>query len=567
MERIKEKQKKDFQTVRWIYGKTKGQRFCLLTLIVSNILGALLSVWFALVCRNLVDGAVTADKHRLILYAVLLFAIILTQILMGLITSTMTECVLANLSISFQDGMLEALLKNDYSKIVSYHSGELLNRMFSDVGIVVNGAINLLPSAAYLVFRLIGAAVVLIVLSPMFTILFLLVGVLICVVMTLMRNRIKHLHKDVQEAGGKVRSYLQEALSSLLVVRVFGAEQRVREKAMDDQNEYRQIRRKRWKIGLLGNVGFDLIFQMGYFLAMVWGCFGIFYGTLTYGTLTAMLQLVNQIQSPFAGFSGLISQYYTVLASAERIMEIEELPKAPAETINRDAFYENLSAITFNHVDFTYGRTPVLEDVCAVIQKGDIVSITGISGGGKSTLFLLLMGAYLPTAGEVSFQTMNGVLTAGCNVRGLFAYVPQGNYLFSGTLRENVTFLRKDIPEEKIWEALCFACADEFVRELPQKLETPLGEKGHGLSEGQMQRIAIARAILSGAPILLLDEATSALDEATEAELLRNIRLLQNKTCLVVTHRKAALGICTKQLVLEDRKIIEKMIDKEMCDV
>lgn len=558
MKRVKEKQKKDFQTVRWIYGKTKGQRLQMLTLILSNILGALLLVWFALVCKNLVDGAVAAEKDKLILSAVLLFAIILTQILISLITSAVNERLLANLSISFQDGMLAALLKNDYAKIISYHSGELLNRMFSDVGIVVNGAINLLPSAAYLVFRLVGAAAVLIVLSPTFTMLFLLVGVFICVVMMFMRDKLKHLHKEVQEAGGKVRSYLQEAISSLLVVRVFGAESRVQEKAMEYQNEYRQIRRKRWKISLLGSVGFDLIFQMGYFLAMVWGCIGIFYGTLTYGTLTAMLQLVNQIQSPFAGFSGLISQYYTVLASAERMMEIEELPESSVAPIEREQFYENLSAITFRHVDFTYGRAMVLKDICAVIQKGDIISITGISGGGKSTMFLLLMGAYLPSAGEIYFETKDGLHSAGNNVRGLFAYVPQGNYLFSGTLRDNVTFLQKNVPEEQVWDALHFACADEFVRQLPQGLETPLGEKGHGLSEGQMQRIAIARAILSGAPILLLDEATSALDEATEAQLLKNIRMLQDKTCLVVTHRKAALEICNKHLTLEDGKLSEK---------
>lgn len=559
MKILKEKQKQDFQTVHWIYSKTKGQRLRLLALVVSNIFGALLSVWFALVCKNLVDGAVAADKHRLILYAVLLLAVILVQILMNLLSSAMTECVYANLSISFQDDMLATLLKKEYSQIASYHSGELLNRMFSDVGIVVNGAINLLPSATYLIFRLVAASAVLIVLSPSFTLLFLMVGALICVVMTLMRSKFKYLHKEVQQAGGKVRSYLQEALSSLLVVRVFEAEDKVREKAIECQNQYRQARRKRWVIGLLGGVGFSTIFQMGYFLAMVWGCFGIFYGTLTYGTLTAMLQLVNQIQSPFAGFSGLISQYYTVLASAERMMEIEELPEEPVETIERDKFYDDLSFITFDHVDFTYGRTPVLEDVCIKIPKGEIVSFTGLSGGGKSTLFLLLMGAYRPTAGKIHFQTTNGLQITGSHVRGLFAYVPQGNYLFSGTLWENVTFLRKDISEERIWEALHLACAEDFVRELPLGLETMLGEKGHGLSEGQMQRIAVARAILSGAPILLLDEATSALDEVTEALLLRNIQSLQNRTCMVVTHRKAALAICQKHFVLEDGKITEKI--------
>lgn len=194
----------------------------------------------------------------------------------------------------------------------------------------------------------------------------------------------------------------------------------------------------------------------------------------------------------------------------------------------------------------------MLVDVCATIPKGEIVSITGISGGGKSTLFLLLLGAYLPTSGEIVVHREDGGRESFRQVRGLFAYVPQGNYLFSGTLRENVTFLQKDISEDRIWEALRLACAEDFVRDLPKGLDTPLGEKGHGLSEGQMQRIAVARALLSGAPILLLDEATSALDEETEAKLLKNIQNLQNRTCLVVTHRKAALGICHRHLIIEN---------------
>lgn len=548
------KQEKDIQTVRWIYGQTKGKRLRLLALVACNVLSALLSVWFALVCRSLIDSAVRAERQTLILSAGLLLGTILLQILTGLLCGALTEEASVTLTAGLQDSLLGALLKNNYTRIAAYHSGELLNRMFSDVGIVVDGILDLVPSAAYLTFRLLGAVAVLLVLAPGFTLLFLLGGAGICGVMLLMRGKFKHLHKQVQESGGRVRSYLQEALSSLLVIRVFGAESRVREGAAACQEAYRQASRRRWMVNMLGGTGLRLIFQMGNFLALVWGCVGIFLGKLTYGTLTATMQLVGQIQGPIAGFSGLVSQYYAVLASAERLTEIEELPEEAAAEIDRDVFYENLQEITFDHVDFTYGRSGVLEDVCAVIPKGEIVSITGVSGGGKSTLFLLLLGACQPVSGSMWFRTAEGKLPYH-NIRGLFAYVPQGNCLFSGTLRENVTFLRRDVSDDRVWEALRLSCAEEFVRELPQGLETPLGEKGHGLSEGQMQRIAIARAVLSDAPILLLDEATSALDEATEARLLQNIQRLQNRTCLVVTHRRAALAICGKHLLLEDGKL------------
>lgn len=553
-------QKQDIPTLRWIYAQTTGQRLRLLILVVCNTLAALLSVYLALVYRSLIDGAVAADKGKLILSIGTLVGAIVLQFAIGLLSSSVMEQTTVNLTISLQDSLLKSLLKNRYSKIIDYHSGELLNRMFSDVGIVVNGITSLVPSAAYLLFRLIGAVAVLAVLAPGFTLLLLAAGVGICGVMLLMRGRFKHLHKQVQETQGRVRSYLQETLSSLLVIKAFGAEQRVRDQTMAHQMEYRRVRRKRWMVGLLGGMGLRMVVQAGYFLAMVWGCVGIFHGTLTYGTMTATLQLVSQIQGPFTGFSGLISQYYSLLASAERIMEIEELPEEETAGISRDDFYQNLEGISFQHVNFTYGRTPVLEDVCATIPKGQIVAITGISGGGKSTLFLLLLGAYLPTAGEITVLTEAGERQPFRQVRGLFAYVPQGNYLFSGTLRENVTFLRRDISDQQVWEVLRLACAEDFVQDLPQGLDTPLGEKGHGLSEGQMQRVAIARALLSGAPILLLDEATSALDEETEAKLLQNIRSLQNRTCLVVTHRKAALSICRRHLVLKDGRITEKIL-------
>lgn len=557
---MKQEKTKSLPTLRWLFTQTIGQRLRLLALVVCNTLAALLSVYLALVYRSLIDGAVAADKGKLILSIGTLVGAIVLQFAIGLLSSSVMEQTTVNLTISLQDSLLKSLLKNRYSKIIGYHSGELLNRMFSDVGIVVNGITSLVPSAAYLLFRLIGAVAVLTVLAPGFTLLLLAAGVGICGVMLLMRGRFKHLHKQVQEAQGRVRSYLQETLSSLLVIKAFGAEQRVRDQTMAHQMEYRRVRRKRWMVGLLGGMGLRMVVQAGYFLAMVWGCVGIFHGTLTYGTMTATLQLVSQIQGPFTGFSGLISQYYSLLASAERIMEIEALPEEETAGISRDDFYQNLEGISFQHVDFTYGRTPVLEDVCATIPKGEIVAITGISGGGKSTLFLLLLGAYLPTAGEITVLTEAGERRPFRQVRGLFAYVPQGNYLFSGTLRENVTFLRRDISDQQVWEVLRLACAEDFVQDLPQGLDTPLGEKGHGLSEGQMQRIAIARALLSGAPILLLDEATSALDEETEAKLLQNIRSLKNRTCLVVTHRKAALSICRRRLVLEDGRITEKIL-------
>lgn len=552
------KRSHDLQTLRWMYSWSKGQHVRILFLIVINTVYALLSVGFALVCKGIVDSAVQGMRGSLIRYAVFLFFLIVSQAVFGLTTQAIREYVGVRLRIGFQERVLRLLLQKDYSAVAGFHSGELLNRMFSDVGIVVGGIVSILPAVSYLAFRLAGAAVALTMLDPEFTLLFLAAGVLICLVMTFLRGKLKSLHRSVQEAEGQVRSFLQDTLESMLVVKVFGTGERILGKAAEFQQAYFKAGMKRRAAGIVANAGVGFIFQTGYFLAMVRGCLGILHGSMTYGTLTAMLQLVNQIQSPIAGFSSVFSQIYSMLASAERIMELEALPEEAGNCVReRREQYQCLRGIRFEHVDFTYGRNQVLSDVCVLIEKGDFVSLTGLSGGGKSTLFLLMLGAYPVSAGRVVFTFTEEPceLLPDKSTRQLFAYVPQGNYLLSGTLRENLTFFKSDVEEAEIWRALRTACAEKFVREFPDGLETCLGERGHGLSEGQMQRIAIARALLSGAPILLLDEATSALDEETEAELLRNIEALKNRTCLIVTHRRAALDICNKHLVVKNGRV------------
>lgn len=560
---------KDAAALRWLWDKARGQRLRCLGVIALDGVGALSSVALALASRELVDSAVAGDSWRLGWSALVMLALAAGGIAVSIASRALTEYLASRLTITLQQGLLSVLYQKSYAGIARFHSGELLNRMFSDVGVVVGGMTGLPPAAAYLGFRLAGAAAALLVLAPGLALVFLSVGVLVCLAMTLLRGLLKGMHKRVQEAQGDVRSFLQEALGSLLVTKVFRAEERILGRSSGFQEKYFSIRMKRQRFSLLGSAGFGLMFQGGYFLTMVWGSWQILTGRVSFGTLTALLQLVNQIQSPFSGFSNLISRYFSTLASTERLMELEDLPDEPHQEVEsgaaffreRERLYRELRAIRFEHLDFSYGRTPVLEDVSFQIEKGDFVSIMGLSGGGKSTLFLLLLGAYQPTAGHVHFYMERGAekpeLEPGQDVRKLFAYVPQGNGLFSGTLRENVTFFQTEAEEGAVWEALRVACADSFVRELPEGLDTVLGEHGCGLSEGQMQRVAVARAILSGAPVLLLDEATSALDEVTEAKLLENIAALQNRTCLIVTHRKAALEICNRHLVIKDTRVSE----------
>ena len=288
-----------------------------------------------------------------------------------------------------------------------------------------------------------------------------------------------------------------------------------------------------------------------YLIGAIYCAYGIFHGTVTYGTLTAVMQLSGQVQGPFANISGYLPRWYAMTASAERLVDAETFAddgKACGEEEIRRFYRDSFASIVLREIAFTYeteDKSPVVQkDFSLEIRKGETVAFTGHSGCGKSTVLKLLMAMYPPDAGKLSLLSSDGETPLDASWRRLFAYVPQENALMTETIREVVSFAEPEAAgdDNRLKHALQVACADEFVTD-PDAL---LGERGSGLSECQMQRLAVARAVFSDATILLLDESTSALDDVTEKQLLENIRSLTDKTMIIVTHRKAALAICDK---------------------
>lgn len=547
---------KDSQTIRWLYKKLKNLKKRMLILIVSNVVFSLCAVVSAVVSKYIVDSAVDHDRDGIIKYSICLFVIILVQLTSKFSCNYLEEYIRSRMGQELREQLLHKILRKEYLNISEYHSGELLNRMFSDIQIVAEGIATILPDSVSMVTRLIFAVSAICLMDPAFAVIFLIAGLIIFVLTKHYRKRLKGIHKKVQEKEGSVRSFMQEIVESILIVKVFGAEDKMEGTANVLQDDFFKAQMKRRNISIIANIGIQFIYRLGYLYTLIWGATGLYTGSITYGTLSAMLQLIGQIQSPFANMSGLMPKLYGMLASAERIIQIEELPdEKEIQSLDKKALYQELTAIRYHHVSFSYGRDIVLEDVNLTVRKGDMIAITGESGGGKSTLFLLLLGAYQPTNGCITIDTASQLHYPGRSTRRLFAYVPQRNCLFSGTVRENVCLLRESASEEELKTAIRVACAEEFIDNLPQGPETLIGENGFGLSEGQAQRIAIARAILSESPIMLLDEATSALDEETEKHLLHNIAELKDRTCLIVTHRPAALRICNQNWGIENGRI------------
>ena len=447
--------------------------------------------------------------------------------------------------------LFQQILSKDYGYVTSVHSAEWMNRLTSDTVVVSTGLTEIVPGIAGMAAKMIGALSMIIVLEPRFVFIIGIGGIFMIVLTSIFRKKLRAYHKIMQEKDGKVRIFLQEHLHSLMIVKVFTKEQDTYKQSLQTMEEHQRARMDKTRFSNICNIGFSFMMNGAYVLGAIYSVVGIYRGTVSYGTLMAMLQLINQIQSPFANITSYIPKYYAMIASSERLLEIESSVQDRIEN-NGCMDFESIS---LDNIDFSYekSREEILNDFSFTLHKGECVGFTGPSGCGKSTVLKVLLSLYPITSGKkkIFYNDKEDELTS--KYRHLFSYVPQGNQLMSGTIRDVVTFSNVE-NEKKIWNALKIACASEFVQKLPDGLDTKLKEQGSGISEGQMQRLAIARAIYSNRPILLLDEATSALDVNTEKQVLSNLKEMKDITVIIITHRLEALSICTREVQFKVRE-------------
>lgn len=573
-------EKPDRPAIHWI-SQVMGWRklYIVLLMLLQLAIGAI-SVGYAVILRGLIDAAVAGEEALFFQWVIRFVLMILIQLVLGALNRFLGEYTRATTENCLKDRMVQFILNRDYASVTAVHSGEWMNRLTSDTVVVADSVSQILPGASGMLIRLVGALVLLLMLYPKFVYVFLPGGLIILLTTTIFRKKLKRLHKEVQEADGGLRVFLQECISSLLVIHTFAQEKRTVEEAGEKMEQHKEIRIRRNHFSNFTNTGFAAVMNGAYVLIAGVCGYGILKGTMSYGTLMAMIQLFGQIQSPVANITGYIPQYYAMTASAERLMEIEtfdeDLTEQPKTLEEVKSFYEKeMQSLCFQNVSFTYKRRMsgagqevpvVLSNVNLEIPKKSCTAFTGPSGCGKSTLLKLMLSLYPLDSGERILRMKDAedaedAVPLTASWRRLFAYVPQGNQLMSGTIREILTFRERNEMQEKkrIWQALRIADAEGFVRALPDGIDTVLGEHGMGLSEGQMQRIAIARAIFAGNPILLLDESTSALDEETERTILKNLQEMTDKTILIVTHRKAVLDICDREICFSEKQVLTKV--------
>lgn len=536
-----------------------------LLVLLQAVLGGS-AVGFALLLRGIINAAVAGQRSAFFGCLAGFAALICFQLLCRFAGRLLEEATRIRLENRFKRRLFACLLEKEFAAVTAVHSGDWVTRLTSDTVVVADGMAQIIPGVAGMAVKLVGAVAAILLLEPRFCWLLLPGGALVVLLSVAFRSVSKRLHKEVQQQDGRLRMFLSETLGSLLVVRSYGVEDPTLADADSKMEAHRHARIARAKFSNLCNTGFGVLMNGAYLLGAAVCGYGILVGSMSYGSFAAILELIGQVQSPFANISGFLPRWYAMLASAERLMEAEDLPseeaKLPYSLAEVRRCYET-DFQGFGLIGAAYTYAPpvrgmadgqaaeqsmpvVLHDISLAVHKGDYVAFTGPSGCGKSTVLKLLLCLYPLDSGERYLLDSGERQPLTAAWQKLFAYVPQGNHLMSGTIREVVAFsdraAAKD--DERLWQALKIACADGFVAELPDGVDTLLGERGLGLSEGQMQRLAIARAVFSQHPVLMLDECTSALDAATEQQVLRNLRAMTDKTVLIVTHRPAALEIC-----------------------
>ncbi len=550
--------------MKWLVKLTGKYLWVVIMLCIFTVLLTLAGVVQALAMRNFLDLAAAGDRKGFLRWFFVFFCLIFFQLVGGAAKNLFYHAASTAMYNKVRMGSFHTILTREYASLHGRNTGEYMQLISADTNVVVGTIFSLPMEICALLAKVIGASICLTSLQGNLALLLLGCFIVMLAVGLPLRGFVRKYHKLVMESQGKVIGVLQEFLGNLSIIRSFQATRGVESVAKESMDASRKVIMKKTVLSQVLGSGCSAAINVAYIIGMLWCGMGIVRGTVSFGTFSAVWQLIGQITGPALQVTGIMPQYYTMMASAERLQELGNLPsEQEIPTLDWKKMRKNFSRIECNNLSFSYdndnsGRS-ILKNLDFVINRGDFIAFIGESGAGKSTFLKLMLGLYSPQEPAISVLNSDGeVYFLDAGIREMVSYVPQGNFLLSGTIRDAVHFWQgESVDEERLKEACRIAEADGFISALERGYDTLLAERGAGLSEGQLQRLAIARALYSEKPVLLLDEATSALDEQTEAKVLENLRRLKNRTVIIVTHRKAALDICNRIVEIDNGKIHE----------
>lgn len=536
---------------RWIAGYTKRYRWAVALYIVLGVAESSLSLVSAVAGKYAIDIITGYQTSRLWVLLVLMVASAVSSLLLRSAVSRISARVSLRVNNDIRAEVFDCILRADWRALNRFSSGDLLNRLSGDAGTVAGNAISWLPDLVISLYTFIATFAVILYYDWVMAVLALASAPFLLLTSRRLLGRLRGYNEDVRRSSSELMGYETETLRNLDSIKGFGVTERYSAGLRKKQEAYRAVSLDYNLFGIKTQALLSILGSMVQMAAFLYCLYLLWSGKILYGTMTLFLTQGTKLTSSFNALVKTVPTFLSASVSANRIRELTELAPEPVLPQSGELLEEAADGVSvvMEEMSLAYeGERWVLSGVTFRAEPGEIVALIGPSGGGKTTMIRTMLGLIAPGRGRAFLRGRDGREVAmNAALRGCFSYVPQGNTMISGTVAENLRMVAPSASDEELERALRAACAWEFVEQMPDGLQAVVGERGHGLSEGQAQRIAIARALLRDAPVLLLDEATSALDVATERRVLRSLMQSHpNKTCIVTTHRPTVIGLCER---------------------
>lgn len=544
----------------WVWQYICHYKGSVLIHVLLGVVGILMTLGSSVASKFLIDAVISYDSGIIGTAAALMLGMRLGNIAMKSFATRIGAVLNIRIQNEIQAEIYQRILKTDWQSLENFRNGDLLNRISSDSNTISGGVTGFVPSLISNAVQLAGAFLIILYYDPIMALIALIGTPVTVLASTVLVHKMRRHNREMKDMYSDVMSFQQDSFQNITTIKAFGVMDWFGKQMTQIQQEYKEKYLDYSKFSVWTSALMNLLSLMAYIGCFGWGVYRLWMGRISYGEMTMFLQLSGMLGAAFSSIIGLVPSGISITTSAGRVMAVVELPEE--ETQLQSGFEEEEDfTLSLDAVNFHYeGGAPVLKQVNMEAKPGELVSLTGPSGEGKTTLLRILLGLIYPSEGAASLIGSSGRKYPLCAAtRQVFGYVPQGNQIFSGTIAENLRISRADATEEEMISALKAACAFDFVMALPDGLNHVVGGRDKRLSEGQAQRLAVARALLKKAPILLLDEATSALDMETEAKLLKN--LMESgmvKTCILVTHRPAGKDLCSRRYHIREGVVQEE---------
>lgn len=564
LKRIQDGRLKEMWTqTLWLYSYVRKYWFSIVLYTLIGLGGTGISLITSLLSRDLVDIVTGHKSNELLKTFIMYISFTLANVILSKILDYIATIISLKIDNAIKADIFEKMLLTRLEPLMSYHTGDLLTRWSSDASVISDGVLNWLPDLLIAIVRFLSALGIVLYYDPLFALLAI-AGMPVSLLMSkTLLSRMQSRNLESAALNAKMMGFHQESFSNIQTIKAFDLIPLYVKRLHEYQKEYLQLQKKYQKLGILSSVFLSFIGLLVSYSCYGLGIYRVWSGTISYGTMTLFLSLSGTLTGTLNTLVGMVPSAINITTSSGRLMDIIKMPREDHSAAPKiDAFYQKNNqdglSISLQDIQYAYAHgDTVFEHTDLVIEPDQIIALIGPSGEGKTTMLRILLALLEPQSGSLSIQNAKDAsvfVDYSPAIRRLFSYVPQGNAMFSGTIAQNMRNVKPDATDEEIIACLKTACAWDFVHKLPDGIYSTIGERGRGFSEGQVQRLSIARALLKKAPFLLLDEATSALDTVTEHRLLQNI--MQKRaagSCIVTTHRPTVLTICDKVYAIREK--------------